>query len=223
MKQFDPIAFDYHACRAQLDEFHTLLAAKTELAERGDVLPFFRDRRQLALLLGMFNIKIKRADRIAYEFDLFGDFACDLVVGEWASGSYCFIEFEDATENSVFEQKGVKATREWSRRFDHGFSQIVDWCHKLHGLDRSPDFETRFGRHTINFEAVLVVGRDQHLRAGEPGRLEWRTSYVTVNSKKVTCLTFDQLEAQLAVRLNSLFIMSSANPGAPPPTPPTGP
>lgn len=56
--------------------------------------------------------------RIAYEFDVFGDFACDLAVGEQASGSYCFIEFEDAQQNSIFEKSGKKATREWSRRFD---------------------------------------------------------------------------------------------------------
>lgn len=223
MKGLDTIAFDYPACRTQLGEFRTLLDARDELTEKRDVLPFFRTRPQLAVLCGMFNAQIAWADRIAFEFDVFGDFACDLVVGQWAKGAYCLIEFEDATRTSVFEKSGKKATREWSRRFDHGFSQIVDWCHKLHGLDRSPDFVARFGRHTINFETVLVVGRDQHLGPGERERLEWRANHVTVNSKKVTCLTFDQLHTQLAARLGGLVVVPPATAGVPPQPPPTGP
>jgi hypothetical protein len=165
------------------------------------VLRFFRDRPQLASLLGMFNPRIGVVDRIAYEFDLFGDFACDLAAGEWSTGQYCLVEFEDAAATSVFVKKGEKATREWSARFDHGFSQIVDWCFKLQDRVGSNDMLARFGKHTINYEAVLVIGRDIHLDSGELARLEWRTSHVTVNSKKVTCLTFDQLLNQLTTRL----------------------
>ena len=113
MKKFDEIAFDYKRCCIEFAEFRTLLETKVELGEAADILPFFKERRQLSMLLGMFNSRIAWADRIAYEFDVFGDFACDLAVGEFASGSYCFIEFEDARENSVFEKQGKKATREW--------------------------------------------------------------------------------------------------------------
>lgn len=212
MKQFQPVAFDHPACRAQLDEFRALLAGNAELAENRDVLPFFRARPQLACLLGMFNSGIGVADRIAYEFDVFGDFACDLAVGEWNTGQYCFVEFEDATATSVFAKKGEKATREWSVRFDHGFSQIVDWCFKLQDRVGSHDMLTRFGKHTINYEAVLVIGRDHHLGAGELARLEWRTRHVTVNSKKVTCLTFDQLLSQFTTRLTWAGISPPASP-----------
>ena len=49
-----------------------------------------------------------------------------MVVGDASSHAYCFIEFEDATETSIFK-KTPKLTPEWSPRFEHGFSQLVDW------------------------------------------------------------------------------------------------
>jgi hypothetical protein len=204
MKKFEEITFNYDLCQTQFSQFRTLLETKEELGEAADILPFFRDRGQLAVLLGMFNPRIGWADRIAYEFDVFGDFACDLAVGEWSNGSYCFIEFEDAQKDSIFKKRGEKATREWAPRFDRGFSQIIDWCHKLHDRTNSADFVSRFGQHSINFEAVLVIGRDQHIDAGERLRLDWRSNFVMVNSKKVHCMTFDQLLSQLSTRLSVL-------------------
>src|SRR5262245_41387722 len=97
MKKLEEIAVDYALCRRQVEEFRSWLAGKEELSERDDVLPFFRARPHLALLFAMFNPwRIARADRIAWEFDIFGDFTCDLAVGEWDRGAYCFVEFEDA-------------------------------------------------------------------------------------------------------------------------------
>jgi hypothetical protein len=209
MKKLQPVSFDYAIARQQVAEFRALLASRTELAESADVLPFFRQRAHLSVLLGMYNARIAWADRIAYEFDIFGDFACDLLVGEWETGSYCFIEFEDASATSIFEKQGKKATRGWARRFDQGCSQIIDWLHKLD--DRSGyDFLSRFGRHTISYETVLVIGRDQHLDDGEKLRLEWRSASVVVNSKRVHCVTFDQLLSQLSTRLRALEAIASS-------------
>jgi hypothetical protein len=201
MKMLQPITFDYPLWRQQVEEFRDWLSSKEEMSERSDVLPFFRDRPQMAALFGTFNDRIAVADRIAWEFDIFGDFACDLAVGEWARGAYCFIEFEDARRESVFRRQGSKATREWGSRFDHGYSQIIDWVHKLDGRSPSTDLLARFGRHEINFEAVLVIGRDQHLDYGEKQRLAWRNDNVAVNSKKIYCMTFDELLSQFSVRL----------------------
>jgi hypothetical protein len=219
MKKLEPVVFDYPACRRQVEEFRALLASKDELSEREDVLPFFRARPQLAVLLGMFNPRIAWADRIAWEFDVFGDFACDLAVGEWDRGAYCLVEFEDARRDSIFERQGQKATREWGRRFDHGCSQILDWAHKLADLSASADFLARFGRREISYEAVLVIGRDRHLDAGEKQRLAWRTDSVTVNAKKVICMTFDELLNQLSVRLSTLAAVAAAAPDITTPTP----
>lgn len=44
------------------------------------------------------------ADKIAYEFDLWGKFKCDLVLGCSTIKSYVFIEFEDAKEESIFKK-----------------------------------------------------------------------------------------------------------------------
>jgi hypothetical protein len=210
MKKLEEIAFDYALCRQQVEELRSWLAAKEELSERKDILPFFQERPQLAILFGTFNRKIGLADRVAWEFDISGDFACDLVLGEWARGAYCFVEFEDARSNSIFEQEGKKATRKWGRRFEHGYSQIIDWAHKLDGRTPSADLLARFGRYEINYEAVLVIGRDKHLDEGEKQRLNWRTDKIAINAKTILCMTFDELLSQFSLRLGILAAVETA-------------
>jgi hypothetical protein len=224
MKKLDEIAFDYAECSKQVEEFRTLLATKDDLSEKNDIQPFFRARPQLSVLFGMFNPRIAWADRIGWEFDIFGDFASDLIVGEWDRAEYCLVEFEDARRNSIFEKAGTKVTREWGKRFDHGYSQIIDWAHKLDDRSASADFLARFGQREIRFEAVLVIGRSGHLDAAEKQRLSWRTDKVVVNAKKVACMTFDDLLDQFMVRLRILAAVEAAaiaksNVGGPSTTP----
>jgi hypothetical protein len=69
MKKFDEIAFEYDLCRKQVEQFRSWLAGRVNLSEQNDVRPFFRKRRQMALLFGMFNQHIVWADRIGWEFD----------------------------------------------------------------------------------------------------------------------------------------------------------
>jgi hypothetical protein len=68
----------------------------------------------------------------------------------------------------------------------------------------------RFGRHEIHFEAVLVIGRDTHLDAGEKQRLSWRNDNVAVNTKKIFCMTFDELLSQFTVRLAALAAVEAS-------------
>jgi len=208
MKSLDPIDFDYAECRGQVEELRTLLATNADLSEKDDILPFFQARRQLCTLFGMFNPRIGWADRFAKEFDIFGDFACDVAVGDWARRAYCFVEFEDANQGSVFEKRGAKATREWGRRFDHGYSQIIDWMHKLGGREVSSDNLARFGSYAITYEAVLVIGRDLHQDAAETQRLAWRSDKVSVDQKKVLCMTFDQLLSQFDTRMTFFEVVA---------------
>jgi hypothetical protein len=149
MKHLDTLTFDAKQCQQELGELQTLLATHAELKEEQQIVPFFRDRRNLAAFLGSLYPEIIRTDRIAFEYDLFGDFSCDLVVGDAGSGAYGFIEFEDAAPNSIFVRRGAKSTPEWSSRFEHGYSQIIDWFYKLDDMARTGEFEARFGSPTI--------------------------------------------------------------------------
>ena len=229
MKHFKPAKLEFLLCSQHIAAFEELLASKDELSERDDVLPFFKQNEQLAVLMGMFNPRIARVDRIAWEFDIFGDFVCDIAVGDKDRGAYCLIEFENASINSVFQTQGEKATREWGKRFGHGYSQTIDWAHKLDDLKRTSSILARFDQHEITYEMVLVVGRDKHLDAGEKQWLNWRSDNVLVGNKKVYCMTFDGLLSQLKVKL--LGLIEAAQEGAnlaastPPPgsSPPTAP
>jgi hypothetical protein len=145
MKTLEGINLDITQCKTDLVELKKLLDGKSALSERNDILPFFRAHKHLAALNGSYNAKINRFDRIASEFSLFGDYACDLVIGDSVSRHFCFVEFEDASPTSVFTTKKGKSTPEWSPRFDHGFSQIIDWFLVL-------DDQKRTGLHKSKFD-----------------------------------------------------------------------
>ncbi len=152
-------------------------------------------------LIGTCNNMIAHTDRIAFEFDIFGDHKADLVIGDSQNHEYCFVEFEDATETSSFK-KSSKATPGWSARFERGFSQIIDWILWLDNQRGTTAYTTRFGVPSIQFVALLVIGRDRFLeQAPLRDRLTWRSEQTIVASRKVNCLTYDRPYCQLATRL----------------------
>jgi hypothetical protein len=205
MKTFESIHFDSLRCRKEAIKLRRWLDQNPTLDENGQILPFFRANRHLAGFVGSDGGTLNRCDRIAFEHPLFCDFVCDLVVGDSSRHAYCFIEFEDAGPMSLFIKRGKKVTREWSPRFERGFSQIVDWYHKLDDMRRSDDLVTRFGSRTITFSGLLVIGRDHHLIAGERERLIWRRSNVVVSSRRIECVTLDELADDLQARLETFF------------------
>lgn len=125
-------------------------------------------------------------------------------VGEPHTHSYCFIEFEDADQNSVFVSKGKKYKSEFSPRLEHGFSQIVDWFYKLENLQNTLDMNERFGSYQIHYEGLLIIGRDQFVTDAEMKRLKWRINNTVINSKHIYCYTYDQLHHFFDKRLNYL-------------------
>jgi hypothetical protein len=211
MKSFIPHAWDPGRCRQEVEQLRALLTKRSTLTERKHVMPLFRKCLHLPAFLGSYHPDIDRFDRIAFEYDLFGDFSCDCVVGDSVKRSYNFVEFEEAGANSLFRRQGKKSTREWSARFDHGYSQIIDWFGKLRDTEKSDDFEARFGARTIDFMGTLVVGRDQFLQAGERQRLDYRRRHVVVDSRKIQCVTYDELLEDLSLRLE---LYGSAGPAA---------
>ena len=203
MTPFESFSFDRKRAERELSQFKRLLDthSHTPLRERDQILPFFRNHRHAAALIGTFNLNGPAMDRLAFEFDIFGDHKADLVIGDSQNHEYCFVEFEDATETSVFK-KTPRATPRWSARFEQGFSQIIDWILWLDNQRGTTAYTSRFGVPSIQFVALLVIGRDRFL---EPAplreRLAWRSEQVVVASRKVNCLTYDRFYRQLATRL----------------------
>ncbi len=201
MKTLEKITLNLSKCKQELGAFKTLLESKTALSERRDILPFFNAHKHLAAMVGAYNPKINRFDRIATEFSLFGDYACDLVVGDSVSHNFCFVEFEDASPTSVFTKKKGKSTPEWSSRFDHGFSQILDWFLVLEDMKRTGLHKSKFELDLIQYVGLLVIGRREYLDESQYERLVWRSEVVRVGSRQVNCVTFDDLYDTLALKL----------------------
>jgi hypothetical protein len=198
-KEFQKIEFDPAQCRKEAEELRDFLATNSELQERKQVLPFFKDRLQLSAFLGSYHPDIVRYDLVAHELPLFGHFVADLVVGDSKNSAFAFIEFEDASSDSIFVKK--KATPDWSPRFEHGFSQLVDWFFMLHEQGQTVNFEDKFGSRTIRHLGILVIGRTEHLGIREKQRLRWREQFVLLNSKQIHCKTFDDLRDDILDRL----------------------
>lgn len=205
-KEFEQITFDKESFKAQLRDFRILLSDNLELRERENIKPFFEERKQLSALIGSRCFPgFVKPDRIAFEYDLFGDFRCDLVVGNSTNRQYCFVEFEDGTKDSIFRSTH-RSTLEWAPRFEHGFSQIVDWFHKLDDMRTTTDFKDRFDSDNIQYFGQLVIGRDQWLDPKQFRRLNWRLEHVVVDSRPVNCITFDQLCTELEHQLREFEI-----------------
>jgi hypothetical protein len=105
MTPLDHFTFIRKVAGQELAQFKQLLDAHSHsaLREREHILPFFRSHRHLAAPIGTRNPDIVNPDRIAFEFDIFGDCKADLVIGDSQSHQHCLVEFEDATAASIFK------------------------------------------------------------------------------------------------------------------------
>jgi hypothetical protein len=212
MKRLESIAIDFDRCRQELAAFKSLLDGHeaSGLKEQEHILPFFRKHRNVAALIGHLYSDCIRVDRIAYEFDLFGDHAADLVVGDAARQSFGFIEFEDAAPDSIFRKQGKKDTLSWAPRFENGYSQIIDWFWKLDDLVRTDTLGHRFeNARSIRYYGLLIIGRSAHLEPLERARLSWRRDRVVVDSKHIYCVTFDELYDDLRDKLKLLGLAAA--------------
>lgn len=94
-----------------------------------------------------------------------------------------------------------RSTPEWSRRFDHGFSQLVDWFYTLDDYKKTGKFVREFGEGHVTFSGLLVIGRNSGVTDSDRVRLSWRTDKVLVDSRAVNCITFDGLYGALVERM----------------------
>src|SRR3954462_7875 len=97
MKDFLDITFDPAVCRREVLALQSLLGANTSLEENKDIKPFFEANRHLSACSGFYGWEFVQPDQLSYQYQLFGDFACDLAVGDSARRTFGFIELEDAT------------------------------------------------------------------------------------------------------------------------------
>jgi hypothetical protein len=121
-KAFEESIYNPTKCKREINALGKLLQSKAELSEKNDILPFFKEKRQLAAFLGTFASSIGPAPLIAYEYSFLGDFSADLIVGNRKNKQYLAIEFEDGRSESIFKKVKGRSTTEWSPRFDRGFS-----------------------------------------------------------------------------------------------------
>jgi hypothetical protein len=189
--QFSPATF-----RRELDAFTRLLKSKSNLSERDEIIPFFKARKHLTAYIGTLYLNIAVATEVCYEFDIGGNFRADILLGSKADGKFCVVEFEPGQEGALFKKQRRK-NPEWSSRFEHAFSQIVDWFYALADGASSREFRDTFGDEEITFASLLVMGRDAELDDSKRRRLTWRTNKVLIDSNTVTCITFDQLHDDL--------------------------
>lgn len=208
MKEFKNFDLDINKLQTELDEFKQLLDSKNELSEAVDILPFFKEKKHLSSYIGSFNINITTHDRIAHEFDIWGDFKTDLAVGDSSSKAFCFVEFENAKKDSIFKKVGSKTTTEWASRFEHGLSQVIDWFYKLEDQRPTRDFRSKFGGEDITYIGLLVIGRTADISDKDKSRLSWRSDKMIVNSIPILCLTFDELYERL---YNKIILFSAAS------------
>lgn len=197
MKNLAPHVLNPVVGRSEWNDFSNLLATKSTLSEQKDVLPFFKSRKNLSLLICNYFPNIKKPDRFAHEFEIYGDFVADLVVGDSASKHYLLVEFENGDPNSVFVTKGKKATPDWAPRFESAHSQLADWLWKLEDMRSTADFQNTFGSRRATFQALIVIGKGMQLSDQEVDRLKWRTSRTKIDSNTIECVSFDELSVDL--------------------------
>ena len=176
--------------------------SRPDLEEKKDTLRFFKCHPHLSAFIGRYKVNLVdyKNIRVCHEFNLFGDHVADLAVGDATANEYCFIEFENATKTSIF--KAVpRMTPEWSSRFEHGFSQLVDWILWIENNRNTAGLAARFNAPSIRDITLLVIGRVWHLAdQGLKDRLTWRNDQVLVAAKTVSCITFDKLCEDLSTR-----------------------
>jgi len=103
MKRLINHTFDASLARSQWHEYVTLMQSNPVLKEARDVLPFFKTRPDISLLIANYFPAIRNPNVLAHEFTIYGDFCADLIVGDFFTSIFLLIEFEDGSHDSIFK------------------------------------------------------------------------------------------------------------------------
>lgn len=201
--------------------FDQLLKSKGDLSEAGDIQPFFKNNRHFTAYLGTFAPNITVATEVCFEFEFFGDFKADILLGSRRAREFCVVEFENGDQNAIFKKQKRRKNPEWSARFEHAFSQIVDWFYNLEDFKNTQGFSATFGPGHVSFTGLLIMGRSAMLDDSQTNRLRWRNDTVMIGRHKVNCLTFDDLHVRLKQKFDMYraysTIQAAAGPSGLPP------
>lgn len=204
-KRFSSISFNLAQYEEELGLLGNLLQQPdAELKEQEQIQPYFKHCALVASQIATL-VQLKRIDKITFEYELFGDFQCDLVIGDSQNHEWCFVEYEDASKKSIFDKSNPRFHAPFSSRFEHGMSQIIDWFYKLDCMQHSQDMEDRFGARTIRYHGILLIGRNAFISMSERERLRWRVEKTVINSSHIQCLTYDMLHLFLNERLQHIY------------------
>jgi hypothetical protein len=199
---FEPYTRDLRALRREIQAFGALLAPETPLGETAHILPFVRNSRHLAVAFGFANRALTAPKLLALERPLLGSFRCDVAVGNPTTRHFTLVELEDARENSLFEPVKGREYPRWSRRFERGFSQLVDWAWRIdHERQPSATLEAAFGTADPQIHYLLVIGRDRWMDVAGRARLYWRHRHNGISGERTTIWTYDDLFSFVSGRL----------------------
>src|SRR6266436_2583959 len=98
----DSVVFDARTFERELTAFETLLSSKANLSETGDIQPFFKRSKQLTAYMGTFAPNIGPATELCFEYEFFGDFKADVLLGSRQAKEFCVVEFEDGKQDTIF-------------------------------------------------------------------------------------------------------------------------
>jgi hypothetical protein len=152
----ETIVFDPAVFREELDAFDALLKSKADLAERADIQPFFKANKHLTAYIGTLYLNIAVATEICFEFDLAGDFRADILLGSKKANQFCVVEFEPGEQDAIFKKRADRKNPEWSARFEHAFSQIVDWFYSFEDQKNTAAFQNTLAPERSRFRACSL-------------------------------------------------------------------
>src|SRR5439155_26649345 len=91
----ETIVFEPAKFQQELQAFDALLKSKADLSELRDIQPFFKKSKHLTAYMGTFALNIAVATEICFEYEFFGDFKADILLGSRQEREFCVVEFED--------------------------------------------------------------------------------------------------------------------------------
>lgn len=183
---------DPQALKNELSQFEQLL--KKQWFEEIEASTLFKNSKNLIATFGNFNTSINNPDLIGEEVWIQDLVRCDFAAGDSKSRHFVLVEFEDAKTTSLFKNPtGGKKIPDWSARFEHGFSQLVDWAWIMNDASNSISVKTTFQGEVKDWNLLLIAGRNSSLNCVGTDRLAWRSKFASVHGHKVHHFTYDEL------------------------------